>query len=173
MCDPDDDRPSIIVMWRLIGKVVVDFFCGCAPFILLGRAYFGYCLPAPLYSGRCTLFQFLVVVVGLCGCQNKAMSSISSTELWNFSHTLNAIRLLIFSNRIATRTNTPCSKSGFFPPIKSWFFSFKIRRGPKLEGCAFANFGNSSGTEGEPSQKIEKNGKKFLPRPGIEPGTSR
>ena len=24
----------------------------------------------------------------------------------------------------------------------------KIRRGPKLEGCAFANFGNSSGTEG-------------------------
>ena len=29
----------------------------------------------------------------------------------------------------------------------------KIGRGPKLEGCAFANFGNSSGTEGEPSQK--------------------
>ena len=25
----------------------------------------------------------------------------------------------------------------------------KIRRGPKLEGCAFTNFGNSSGTEGE------------------------
>ena len=25
----------------------------------------------------------------------------------------------------------------------------KIRRVPKLEGCAFANFGNSSGTEGE------------------------
>ena len=36
----------------------------------------------------------------------------------------------------------------------------KIRRGPKLEGCAFANFGNSSGTEGEPSQKREKNGGK-------------
>ena len=31
----------------------------------------------------------------------------------------------------------------------------KIRRGPKLEGCAFANFGNSSGTEGEPSQRKE------------------
>ena len=26
----------------------------------------------------------------------------------------------------------------------------KIHRGPKLEGCAFAYFGNSSGTEGEP-----------------------
>ena len=25
----------------------------------------------------------------------------------------------------------------------------KIRRGPKLEGCVFTNFGNSSGTEGE------------------------
>ena len=50
----------------------------------------------------------------------------------------------------------------------------KIRRGPKLEGCAFANFGNSSGTEGEPSQKRDKNGggkKSMLPRPGIEPGT--
>ena len=33
----------------------------------------------------------------------------------------------------------------------------KIRRGPKLEGCAFAKFGNSSGTEGEPSQKKERN----------------
>ena len=30
----------------------------------------------------------------------------------------------------------------------------KIR--PKLEGCAFANFENSSGTEGEPSQKERK-----------------
>ena len=29
-----------------------------------------------------------------------------------------------------------------------------------MEGCAFANFGNSSGTEGEPSQKREKNGGK-------------
>ena len=27
--------------------------------------------------------------------------------------------------------------------------AFKIRRGPKLEDCAFANFGNSSGTEGD------------------------
>ena len=36
----------------------------------------------------------------------------------------------------------------------------KIRRGPKLEGCAFVNFGNSSGTEGEPSQKREKMGAK-------------
>ena len=27
---------------------------------------------------------------------------------------------------------------------------------PKLEGCAFANFGNSSGTEGKPNQKGEK-----------------
>ena len=25
----------------------------------------------------------------------------------------------------------------------------KIRRNPKLEGCVFTNFGNSSGTEGE------------------------
>ena len=38
--------------------------------------------------------------------------------------------------------------------------SLKIRRDPKLEGCAFANFGNSSGTEGEPSQIREKNGGK-------------
>ena len=29
------------------------------------------------------------------------------------------------------------------------FHAKKIRRGPKLEGCAFTNFGNSSGTEGE------------------------
>ena len=53
----------------------------------------------------------------------------------------------------------------------------KIRRGPKLEGYAFVNFGNSSGTEEEPSQKREKNGGKrkiiMLPRPGIEPGTCR
>ena len=35
------------------------------------------------------------------------------------------------------------------------------RRGPKLEGYAFANFGNSSGTEEEPSQKREKNGEKI------------
>ena len=27
-----------------------------------------------------------------------------------------------------------------------------------MEGCAFVNFGNSSGTEEEPSQKREKNG---------------
>ena len=54
---------------------------------------------------------------------------------------------------------------------------FRIGRGPKLVGCAFANFGNSSGTEEEPSQKREKNGGKrrkiMLPRPGIEPGTRR
>ena len=44
----------------------------------------------------------------------------------------------------------------------------------KLEGCAFDIFGNSSGTEGESSQKREKNGEKnMLPRPGIEPGTHR
>ena len=36
----------------------------------------------------------------------------------------------------------------------------KIPRGPKLEDFAFANFGNSSGTEGEPSQKREKWGEK-------------
>ena len=36
----------------------------------------------------------------------------------------------------------------------------KIRKGPKLEGCALSNFGISSGTEGEPSQKREKNGRK-------------
>ena len=36
------------------------------------------------------------------------------------------------------------------------FWRFKIR--PKLEGRAFANFGNSSGIEGKPSQKREKNG---------------
>ena len=29
-----------------------------------------------------------------------------------------------------------------------------------MEGCALANFGNSSGTEGEPSQKREKKGGK-------------
>ena len=51
--------------------------------------------------------------------------------------------------------------------------AFKIRRGPKLEDCAFANFGNSSGTEEEPSQKGEKKKKQILPRPGIEPGTCR
>ena len=32
--------------------------------------------------------------------------------------------------------------------------------GPNFEGCAFANFRNSSGKEGEPSQKREKNGGK-------------
>ena len=49
---------------------------------------------------------------------------------------------------------------------------FRIGRGPKLEGCAFANFGNSSGTEEEPSQKRQKKEEKImLPRPGIEPGT--
>ena len=56
-------------------------------------------------------------------------------------------------------------------------FAKKIRRGPKLEGCAFANFGNSSGKEEESSQKREKNGGKekkiMLPRRGIEPGTCR
>ena len=31
---------------------------------------------------------------------------------------------------------------------------YKIHRGPKLEGCAFANFGNSSGTEGESRHEI-------------------
>ena len=31
---------------------------------------------------------------------------------------------------------------------------YKIHRGPKLEGCAFANFGNSSGTEGESRHNI-------------------
>ena len=30
----------------------------------------------------------------------------------------------------------------------------KIHRGPKLESCAFANFGNSSGTEGESCHEI-------------------
>ena len=30
----------------------------------------------------------------------------------------------------------------------------KIHRGPKLEGCAFANFVNSSGTEGESRHEI-------------------
>ena len=39
-------------------------------------------------------------------------------------------------------------------------FFVKIRRGPKLEGYAFVNFGNSSGTEGEPREKREKNGEK-------------
>ena len=36
----------------------------------------------------------------------------------------------------------------------------KIRKGPKLEGCAFVNFGNSSRTEEEPSQKREEMGEK-------------
>ena len=39
-------------------------------------------------------------------------------------------------------------------------FGIKIRKGPKLEGCAFVNFGNSSGTERDPSKKREKNGRK-------------
>ena len=38
----------------------------------------------------------------------------------------------------------------------SYFHSQKLSRGPKLGGCAFANLGNSSGTEEEPSQKREK-----------------
>ena len=36
------------------------------------------------------------------------------------------------------------------------FVKFK-NRGPKLEGCAFANFGNSSGTEWELNKKRDKN----------------
>ena len=36
--------------------------------------------------------------------------------------------------------------------------NLKIRRDPKLQGCAFANFGNSSGTEGEGAEvKRESN----------------
>ena len=35
------------------------------------------------------------------------------------------------------------------------FHSYKIRRGPKLEGYAFANFGYSSGTEGESRHEME------------------
>ena len=31
----------------------------------------------------------------------------------------------------------------------------KIRRGPKLEGYAFANFGYSSGTDGESRQEMK------------------
>ena len=49
----------------------------------------------------------------------------------------------------------------------------EIHRGPKLEGCSFAKFENSSGTEEEPSQKREKKNISMLPRPGIEPGTCR
>ena len=41
---------------------------------------------------------------------------------------------------------------GHFRPISKKYVG---RRGPKLECCAFANFGNSSGTEREPSQKTE------------------
>ena len=44
--------------------------------------------------------------------------------------------------------------------MTSFFFGKKIRRGPKLKGCTFANFGNSSGTEVDPNQKREKNGRK-------------
>ena len=40
-------------------------------------------------------------------------------------------------------------------------FKLKYGRGPKLEGRAFANFRNSSGTEEEPSQKRERNGGKI------------
>ena len=37
-----------------------------------------------------------------------------------------------------------------------------MHRGPKLEGCAFANFGNSSGTEGKSRhEKLEKPKKKI------------
>ena len=40
--------------------------------------------------------------------------------------------------------------SGRLDNLESGLFDFqKIRRGPKLEGCAFANFGNSSETEWE------------------------
>ena len=35
----------------------------------------------------------------------------------------------------------------------------KIRRGPKLEGCAFANFENSSGTEGQSAKVKERKNK--------------
>ena len=39
--------------------------------------------------------------------------------------------------------------------IKSHIYPFEIHRGPKLEGCAFANFGNSSGTEGKSRHEID------------------
>ena len=58
------------------------------------------------------------------------------------------------------------------------FLVKKIRRGPKLQGCTFANFVNSSGTEGKPRLKRGKMGgkkekKSMLLLPGIEPGTRR
>ena len=46
----------------------------------------------------------------------------------------------------------------------------KICRGPKLEGCTFANFGNSSGTEGEPSQKEREMGEKINAAQESNPG---
>ena len=64
--DPDDDdRPSIIVMWRLIGKVVVDyFFCGYAPFIGAWQPAlfrFAACLPATRRAlGGARSFSFLL-----------------------------------------------------------------------------------------------------------------
>ena len=56
----------------------------------------------------------------------------------------------------------------------------KIRRGPKLEGYAFANFGYSSETDGESRHKMGnsiwdsfkiRRKINIMPRPGIEPGT--
>ena len=38
----------------------------------------------------------------------------------------------------------------------------KIRRGPKLEGYAFANFGNSSETEGESRPFLKRKAGKML-----------
>ena len=50
--------------------------------------------------------------------------------------------------------------SKFFLKIDKKIICKKLRRGPKLEGCAFANFGNSSGTEEEVSPKRVKIGRK-------------
>ena len=55
---------------------------------------------------------------------------------------------------------TKNAKLHFLSHFIEQFSHSKIRRGPKLEGCAFANFGNSSGSEEEPIQKREKNGEK-------------
>ena len=60
-----------------------------------------------------------------------------------------------------SKTAWPRTKTWYMPMVRVhlWYQKKvkKIRRGPKLEGSAFANFENSSGTEGEPSQKREKN----------------
>ena len=120
--DPDDDdRPSIIVMWRLIGKVVVDyFFCGYAPFIGAWQpALFrlAACLPATRRAlGGARSFSFLLSLLAFVDVKTRRCHRSTRPSCKTFHTPWKAIRLLIFSNHIAMRTNTPCktaAKSAF------------------------------------------------------------